>query len=134
MANGFRGFARMMSTVKNSTRKEGLGRMFSSKAQKSTTIQKDAAPPLYWAEKMKKAYGDRDPASLTEAERYRVIKRQVYIEVFTGVSVGSALGLTFVYIATGWYPYQATIWGDKNHALEAELHHALEAEAMKNLK
>ncbi|MCL7026650.1 hypothetical protein MKW94_008600 [Papaver nudicaule] len=118
MANGFRGFGRMLSTAKNSTREEGLvgrmlstaknstrkegfgGRMFSSDAGKnSTKISKDAAAPV----------------KLTAAERTKRINREVDLYMLKSIAAGVVPGLFLSYCAYRWNPFEDTLEGGKDY-------------------
>ncbi|MCL7025601.1 hypothetical protein MKW94_012224 [Papaver nudicaule] len=113
MANRLRGFARMFSTAKNSTRTEGFGgRKFSSTAEKSTKIPKED----FYHEYTKDTYGE-NYESLTYAERKKIstkrINRQVDRDMIKVLSIGVAGGvvLSILYgtVAFGWDVYMNTL-------------------------
>ncbi|MCL7050066.1 hypothetical protein MKW94_022402 [Papaver nudicaule] len=118
MANRFRGFARMLSTAKNSTSKGGLGgRMFSSEAKKSTKIPKYDVPNDYFmSDRMKVIFAGKDYHSLTPAQRIKIINRHVDIEMIKSISCGAAVALTlchlYGYFAYGFYPFQEDPLGE----------------------
>ncbi|KAI3868455.1 hypothetical protein MKW92_017999 [Papaver armeniacum] len=89
MAIRFRGFARMLSTAKNSTRKEGLCRICSSAVQESPK------------ERMKNTSGD------INYEDTRTT-RNFYLNVSKGASVGLTIGTIYGYFVYGWYPFKIT--------------------------
>ncbi|MCL7024602.1 hypothetical protein MKW94_006219 [Papaver nudicaule] len=85
MANRLRGFTRMLSTARNSTRKE-----FSSPAgKKSTQNLKDVG--------------------VTDAERAKQIDREVTIDttkaLLKGAAGGLVLGSVICYFVYGWNPF-----------------------------
>ncbi|MCL7022579.1 hypothetical protein MKW94_014787 [Papaver nudicaule] len=104
MANRLGGFAKVLSTAKNSTRKEGFRRRFCSAAEK--------------------VFGDIDYRSLTDAQMQkfmdRKVGRELTIRILKAVSIGSALGLAiggvYSYLVMGYYPFKkfGTI---KSHSL-----------------
>ncbi|RZC54015.1 hypothetical protein C5167_012865 [Papaver somniferum] len=98
MANRFRGFAMMLSTAKNSTRKEGSGRMFSSTAQESPK------------ERMKNTSGD-----INYEDTDTRTTRNFYLNVSKGASVGLTIGTIYGYFVYGWYPFKGTLEGDRSH-------------------
>ncbi|KAI3858583.1 hypothetical protein MKX03_005631 [Papaver bracteatum] len=122
MANRLRGFARMLSTAKNSTRKEGFSRRVSSSAGKSTKNHKGDAPMDYVSKQMKEIFGDIDYGTLTYSEREKIItrhaNREVDIQALKILSMGVAIGLTVTslvgYCSVGWYPFKDALWGNKN--------------------
>ncbi|MCL7049064.1 hypothetical protein MKW94_017330 [Papaver nudicaule] len=100
MANGFSGFAKILSTAMNSTRKEGLiGRMLSSVAGKiSTKVPKDAAL-----------------VELTVAERRKLMNREVDVAAIKGIATGAAGAAVFSHFAFGWNPFKKdTLGADKD--------------------
>ncbi|KAI3843628.1 hypothetical protein MKX03_002124 [Papaver bracteatum] len=111
MATRFRGFARMLSTAKNSTKKEGLCRICSSAVEESPK------------ERMMNTSGDIDYQDIA-----RRANKEFYINVGKGASVGVTLGIIYNYFVIGWYPFKDTIEGGKyhrNHALQPETVHAM---------
>ncbi|KAI3940027.1 hypothetical protein MKW98_029803 [Papaver atlanticum] len=114
MANRLRGFARMLSTAKNSTIKEGFSRRVSSSAGKSTKNHKGDAPMDYVSEQMKEIFGDIDYGTLTYAERKKImtryVNREVDIEALKILSMSLAIGLTVSsvvgYFSGWWYPFK----------------------------
>ncbi|MCL7043563.1 hypothetical protein MKW94_021844 [Papaver nudicaule] len=96
MANRIRGFARMLSTAKASTRKEGFCRMFSSSG-----ADKNPKPKVeydYYTERMKEIFGDTDYRTLTLAERRKMIDRRIFREfgarALKTLSIVAAVGVT----------------------------------------
>ncbi|KAI3872141.1 hypothetical protein MKW98_011633, partial [Papaver atlanticum] len=106
MANRFRGFARMLSTANNSTRKEGFGRRFSSTVEKPPKDDFDN-------ELTKKIFGDSE-LHRARAERNKMLDSQPDSEfkmiALKGLSIGAAMGLVlgslYSYLVTGWYPFK----------------------------
>ncbi|KAI3860911.1 hypothetical protein MKW92_017225 [Papaver armeniacum] len=102
MATRFRGFVRMLSGAKNSTKKEGSGGMLSSTAQESPKGD-------YYSERMKEIYG-ADYAKLSDAEMEKIYTRRVNREfnnnVIEGLFIGLAIGSVYGYFAYGWYPFK----------------------------
>ncbi|MCL7039166.1 hypothetical protein MKW94_017433 [Papaver nudicaule] len=98
MANRLGGFARMLSTAKNSTREEGLvGRMFSFTAGKnSVKNSKDAAP-----------------VALTVAERRKRMNREVDIAALKGMATGAAIVAGISHFAFGWNPFSKDLFGGR---------------------
>ncbi|RZC93856.1 hypothetical protein C5167_016551 [Papaver somniferum] len=110
MANKLRGFARMLTNAKNSTRKEGFSRTFSSFAEKSTEKQ-----------------GDVGLDKIKLAQRTKAINREVDIEMIqllsASVAGGVVLGCLYSYFLRGWNPFEDTPGRDKdygNHALQVQ--------------
>ncbi|XP_026454885.1 uncharacterized protein LOC113356089 isoform X2 [Papaver somniferum] len=96
MANRFRGFGRMLSTAKNTTRKEGF------------------APPIdYVSERMKQIVGD-NYRELTFAQQKEAITKRVNKrvdnEMIKAISAGAtfclALSALYTCILFGWYPFK----------------------------
>ncbi|MCL7036441.1 hypothetical protein MKW94_012330 [Papaver nudicaule] len=104
MANRFRGFGRMLATAKNSTRKEGFGRKYSSETEKSIRIQKDAAAPV----------------ELTDAERTKLVNREVDLLMLKALSYGVGgsvvLGCIYGCFKSGWDSLMKdTLGGNKDY-------------------
>ncbi|MCL7029528.1 hypothetical protein MKW94_000397 [Papaver nudicaule] len=110
MANRLRGFAKMLSTAKNSTCKER--RMFSSGAESN-------AKGVYLSERMKEIYGDMDYRTLTSAQKDKIVQRHVNrelnIEFMKALSTGAAIGLA-INFAFGLWPFHRKdlFWGDED--------------------
>ncbi|KAI3874044.1 hypothetical protein MKW92_034121 [Papaver armeniacum] len=93
MGTKFMGFARMLSTAKNSTRKEGFGRMFSSEVQKPPKVDMD---------------------TLTRSQRNKIIEEEVDARfrddavkgLCSGSMFGLVLGIVYGYVGFGWYPFK----------------------------
>ncbi|MCL7035895.1 hypothetical protein MKW94_005207 [Papaver nudicaule] len=98
MANGFRGFARMLSTARNSSGKEGFRRMFSSAAEESIKIPKDAAP-----------------VELTAAERIKRISRDVDWSMMKSIATGLAAGLVICQVFFAPLLKKDTLGADKDN-------------------
>ncbi|MCL7040376.1 hypothetical protein MKW94_000210 [Papaver nudicaule] len=92
MANQFRGFGRLLSTANNSTRKEGFWW--------------GAAAPV----------DDIGPRTLTDAERKKLVNREVDRDMIKVLSIGVAGGvvLSILYgtVAFGWDVYMNTLKKD----------------------
>ncbi|MCL7042679.1 hypothetical protein MKW94_004127 [Papaver nudicaule] len=102
MANRLRGFTKMLSTAKNSTRKEGFCRMYSSSSDAENGPGSD-----YLRSYMKEIYGDIDYRTLTYAQRDKIIQKHVnkelYIEAAKGLAVVAVFGVAFNYAVKWWF-------------------------------
>ncbi|MCL7036303.1 hypothetical protein MKW94_011780, partial [Papaver nudicaule] len=103
MANRLRGFTKMLSTAKNSTRKEGFCRMYSS----SSSGAENGPGNDYLRRYMKEFYGDIDYRTLTHAQKTKIIQKHVNkeltIEAAKGLAAVAVFGVAFNYAVEWWF-------------------------------